>query len=69
MMQYDNLIMPDKARKAARILRQYCEQNGCMYCCFCIHNDKLPGYCALSEVPRNYPAEVLSAGEGGKHYA
>lgn len=67
MMQYDNLIMPDKARKAAATLKQYCEQNGCMYCCF---RSKDPDFCQLQEVPRNYPKEaIMPSREGGKEYA
>ena len=66
MMQYDNLVMPDKARTAARILKQYCEQNGCMYCVF---RNKSPEYCQLREVPRNYPKEVILPKEGGLHNA
>lgn len=64
MMQYDNLIMPDKARKAARVLKQYCEQNGCLYCVF---HDKQADRCMLHDVPRNYnvPARTI----GGKENA
>lgn len=63
MMKYDNLIMPDKARKAAAILKQYCEQNGCMYCIF-HQKEGNAHYCTLKTVPREYPER-----EGGKHYA
>lgn len=66
MMRYDNLIMPDKARKAAATLKQYCEQNGCLYCCF---HDKDLGVCNLIHHPRNYPEDVIRPSEGGKHYA
>lgn len=66
MMRYDNLIMPDKARKAAATLKQYCEQNGCMYCVF---RNKSPEFCQLSDVPRNYPAEALLPNEGGMNHA
>lgn len=62
MMQYDNLIMPDKARKAARILKQYCEQNGCLYCVF-HQNDK----CTINCVPREY--DVPPRDLGGINHA
>lgn len=62
MMQYDNLIMPDKARKAARILKQYCEQSGCLYCVF-HQNDT----CALKCVPREY--DVPPRDLGGINHA
>lgn len=64
MMHYDNLIMPDKARKAARILKQYCEQNGCLYCVF---HDKEKDSCALNNVPRNF--QVTARTIGGKENA
>ena len=66
-MQYDNMIMPDRARKAAKTLKQYCEQTGCMYCCFRIRSDNNAGFCGLYEVPRNYPE--FKTEEGGKQYA
>ena len=64
-MQYDNIIMPEHARKAARILKQYCEQNGCLYCCF-YSKEENANFCALKTVPREYPEQFR---EGGKHYA
>lgn len=64
MMHYDNLIMPDKARKAARVLKQYCEQNGCLYCVF---HDKQADSCTLNNVPRNY--QVTARTIGGKENA
>ena len=64
MMHYDNLVMPDKARKAARILKQYCEQNGCLYCVF---HDKAADSCSLNRVPRNY--EIQTRKIGGRENA
>lgn len=66
MMQYDNLIMPDRARKAARTLKQYCEQNGCMYCVF-RHKEAGAEYCELNRVPRDYDLPARS--DGGIEHA
>ena len=57
MMRYDNLVMPDKAKKAAQTLKQYCEQNGCMYCVF-YQNE----HCALNCEPRKYNLPPRSMG-------
>lgn len=68
MVQYDNLIMPDKAKSAAQLLNQYCSQTGCMYCCFRIRTKSNADLCGLYHtVPREWPMpEIL---EGGKHNA
>ena len=59
------LVSIDSAVYAARTLKQYCEQNGCMYCIF--HYETAgEHFCKLKSVPREYPE---SATEGGKHYA
>ncbi len=55
-MRYDNLIMPYRAQAAARILKQYCNQTGCVYCRF---RDKEKEVCALKVAPRMYPEEFL----------
>ena len=63
MAQYDNLIMPDKAKKAARILKQYCNQTGCMYCRFALETDiegQKTRFCGLATAPRNYGPEVVT---------
>lgn len=67
MMNYDNLVMPDKARRAARILKQYCQQNGCLYCVF--HDKERAGFdpCMLNCQPRNYKISPRSI--GGKENA
>lgn len=62
-MQYDRLISNEEARKAAKKLKQFCEQWGCAYCIF---RDHQADACMLAQAPRNYPEEVE---KGGKHYA
>lgn len=64
-MLHNNIIAPENAMQAARILKQYCEQNGCLYCCF-YHKEGNANFCALKTVPREYPEQFQ---EGGKHYA
>lgn len=61
----NRLVSIDSAVYAARTLKQYCEQNGCMYCIF--HYMEAGEHCCkLKSVPREYPD---SATQGGKHYA
>lgn len=67
MMNYDNLIMPDKARRAARILKQYCQQNGCLYCVFHDKEQAQFNPCTLNCPPRNYKINPRSI--GGKENA
>ena len=55
----------DSVVNAAMTLKQYCEQNGCMYCIFC-YVEAGKQCCKLKSVPREYPE---SATQGGKHYA
>jgi len=62
-MQFNNLIMPDKARRAARDLYQFCMQNGCLYCPFCIHEED-SFICQLEKRPRDY--DIVSLISGGK---
>ena len=60
-----SLVSIEAAIKATRTLKQYCEQNGCMYCIF--HYETAGEHCCkLKSVPREYPE---SATEGGRHYA
>lgn len=67
-MQYDNMIMPDRARKAAEILKQYCIQSGCVYCCFKERTQNGAELCGLCHrVPRDYPE--FKTEKGGMHYA
>lgn len=65
-MQFNNLISPERARKAARDLYQFCMQNGCLYCPFCIHeNDQ--HFCQLEKRPRDYDITELIRGGGKEH--
>lgn len=64
-MLHNNIIAPEKAKRSALILKQYCEQNGCLYCCF-YHKEGNANFCALKTVPSEYPEQFT---EGGKHYA
>lgn len=61
MMKYDNLIMPDKARRAAMTLKQFCNQTGCVYCTFW---NKAGEVCELQTVPREYKITARSYTEG-----
>ena len=67
MMNYDNLITPEKARKAAQILNQFCNQCGCLYCPFA-GRDTDEIYCTLEKKPRDYQLPYRDM-NGGIHHA
>lgn len=49
----DRMISDERATKAAKELRDYCEGNGCLYCKF--HEEKDgENYCKLKVEPRFY---------------
>lgn len=61
-MTFGSLIMPDKARKSAAALYQFCCQTGCLYCPFWAHDTEV---CMLEHRPRNYPMiDIMDGGNG-----
>ena len=66
MVTYDNYVMPEAVRKAARKIRQACEQNGCLYCPFHTTADDEIG-CMFSGVPREWDMKEIL--EGGNNNA